>query len=328
MLVTGGAGFIGANFIRHVLASEPAVHIINLDKLTYAGSLDNLVDLPDEKRHHFIRGDITDSEFVRHVLQHHHIDTIVHFAAESHVDRSISGPAAFVQTNVIGTFVLLEAARHHWFDVEEIDASQCHFHHISTDEVFGSLNKDDSPFTESTAYAPRSPYSATKAGSNHLVNAYFHTYGLPATISNCSNNYGPYQHLEKFIPTIIRSCKEWKPVPIYGNGKNIRDWLYVDDHCKGVMDIIKRGKTGESYNLGGLNEWENVQLARYICEQIDKRHPRETSHTSLLEFVTDRPGHDFRYAIECSKIRTELNWKPDESFENGINKTIDFYWKD
>lgn len=317
MLVTGGAGFIGANFIRHVLTSDPTIKIINLDKLTYAGSLDNLKNLPNPDNHHFIQGDICDTHLVRHVMMHHHIDTIVHFAAESHVDRSITGPAAFVETNVSGTFTLLEAARHHWIDVEECDLTERRFHHISTDEVFGSLSLNDPPFTELTPYRPRSPYSASKAGSDHLVNAYHHTYHLPITISNCSNNYGPHQHAEKFIPTIIRSCLAGKPIPIYGKGKNIRDWLYVEDHCRGIMQIIKHGKTGESYNLGGNNEWENIALARFICEKLDK--------PQLLQFVIDRPGHDFRYAIDSTKAKRELGWEPQETFETGIEKTIKYY---
>ncbi len=327
MLVTGGAGFIGANFIRHVLTHEPNIHIVNLDKLTYAGSLNNLNDLPHPERYHFIRGDITDAPLIHHVLQHHHIDTIVHFAAESHVDRSITGPAPFVETNVMGTFVLLEAARHHWFEVEECEPSHCRFHHISTDEVYGSLASNDPRFTEKTPYQPRSPYSATKASSDHLVHAYHHTYGLPITLSNCSNNYGPYQHVEKFIPTVIRSCLNQQAIPIYGKGKNIRDWLYVDDHCRGIMAIIKQGIVGENYNIGGDNEWENIALARTICEQMDKLFQRGKSHLSLLEFVTDRPGHDFRYAIDSSKIKNELDWKPQESFASGLKKTIEFYLK-
>lgn len=327
MLVTGGAGFIGANFIRHVLASETNIHIINLDKLTYAGSLSHLKDLPHQERHHFIQGDICDFELVKHILQHHHIDTIVHFAAESHVDRSIQGPKTFVETNLHGTFTLLEAARHHWFDVENRERAQCRFHHISTDEVYGSLTPDAAKFTELTPYHPRSPYSATKAGSDHLVNSYFHTYGLPITLSNCSNNYGPYQHAEKFIPTVIRSCLNAQRIPIYGTGKNIRDWLYVDDHCRGIMQIIKHGKVGEAYNIGGNNEWENIALARYICEQLDTLRPRQTSYTNLLEFVTDRKGHDFRYAIDATKIKHELNWEPQETLESGMKKTLEFYLK-
>jgi len=325
MLVTGGAGFIGANFIHHVLAHEPFINIINLDKLTYAGSLDHLKNINPAKRHHFIRGDITDAALVQHVLQHHHIDTIVHFAAESHVDRSITGPAAFVETNILGTFTLLEAARHHWFEVEECEPAHCRFHHISTDEVYGSLKTNDPRFTEKTSYDPRSPYSASKASSDHLVNAYHHTYGLPITLSNCSNNYGPYQHAEKFIPTVIRSCLNGQRIPIYGNGKNIRDWLYVDDHCRGIMTIIKHGKVGDRYNLGGNNEWENIELARYICQQLDILHPRNESYASLLEFVTDRAGHDFRYALDTTKIKNELGWEPLETLESGMKKTIEFY---
>lgn len=325
MLVTGGAGFIGSNFIRYVLTHEPQIHIINLDKLTYAGSLDHLQHLPHEERHHFIRGDISDSQLIKHLLQHNHIDTIVHFAAESHVDRSITSPAAFVETNVLGTFTLLEAARHHWFDVDGINPTHCRFHHISTDEVYGSLSLNDPAFTEKTAYAPRSPYSASKAGSDHLVHAYHHTYGLPITLSHCSNNYGPYQHAEKFIPTVIRSCLKKERIPVYGQGKNIRDWLYVDDHASAIMAIIKGGKIGHSYNIGGNNEWENIALARYICEQLDKMQPITQSHTDLLEFVTDRPGHDFRYAIDTTKIKHELNWSPQETLASGMEKTIRFY---
>lgn len=317
ILVTGGAGFIGANFIRHVLTHEPAIHIINLDKLTYAADLHNLQHLPNEDHYHFIQGDINDSALIQHLLTHHQIDTIVHFAAESHVDRSISSPAAFIETNINGTFTLLEAARNY----SEIKR----FHHISTDEVFGSLQADDPLFKETTRYQPRSPYSASKAASDHLVHAYHHTYGLPITLSNCSNNYGPYQHAEKFIPTVIRACKESKPIPIYGNGKNIRDWLYVEDHCSGILSILKHGRIGENYNLGGNNEWENLTLVHYICEQMDALHPKTKPHRNLIQFVTDRPGHDFRYAIDSSKIHTELGWSPKETLESGMLKTIAFY---
>lgn len=315
MLVTGGAGFIGANFIHHVNEHYPEIMIINLDKLTYAGSLANLKNLSNPKQHHFIEGDITDDKLVHHILQHHHVDTIVHFAAESHVDRSIATPAQFVETNVLGTFTLLEGARQH----------RCRFHHISTDEVYGSLSLHAPAFTESTPYDPRSPYSASKASSDHLVRAYHHTYGLPITLSNCSNNYGPYQHQEKFIPTVIRACFNWQPIPIYGQGKNIRDWLYVEDHCRGIMAILKNGKIGEQYNLGANNEWENLTLAQYICKQMDELFPRNESYASLIQFVTDRPGHDFRYAIDSSKITRELNWTPKETFAAGIKKTINFY---
>jgi dTDP-glucose 4,6-dehydratase len=325
MLVTGGAGFIGANFIRHVLTTEPTTHIINLDKLTYAGSLNHLKNLPHPNKHHFIQGDITDTSLVHHILMHHHIDTIVHFAAESHVDRSIINPNTFVETNVMGTLTLLEAARHHWLDLEECDTSQRRFHHISTDEVFGSLKINDPLFTETTPYYPRSPYSASKASADHLVRAYYHTYGLPITISNCSNNYGPYQHAEKFIPTIIRSSLAGQTIPIYGNGKNIRDWLYVEDHCRGIMCILKNGIIGNSYNLGGSNEWENIALANYILERLDVLKPHSVSYKSLLEFITDRKGHDFRYAIDISKIKKELNWHPQETLETGIDKTLQYY---
>jgi dTDP-glucose 4,6-dehydratase len=316
MLVTGGAGFIGANFIRHVLATNENIKITNLDKLTYAGTLENLKDLQGADRHHFAHGDIRDAALVRDLLHSHHIDTIVHFAAESHVDRSITGPEEFVSTNVMGTFTLLEAARL---------TPGCRFHHISTDEVYGSLLPTDPMFTEKTAYSPRSPYSASKAASDHLVNAYFHTYGLPITISNCSNNYGPYQHGEKLIPTIIRCCVNWQPIPIYGNGTNIRDWLYVEDHCRGIMKIVQEGVIGDNYNIGGHNEWENLRLARYICEQMDVIKPRAESYSTLLNFVTDRPGHDFRYAIDAAKMQSDLNWVPEETLESGIKKTIAFY---
>jgi len=327
MLVTGGAGFIGANFIRYALAHEPELHIVNLDKLTYAGSLENLQNLPHAHRHHFIQGDITDNGLVRHILQHHHIDTIVHFAAESHVDRSIVSPHEFIHTNVVGSFVLLEAARHHWLEVEGCDLNQCRFHHISTDEVFGSLQLTDAAFTETTAYHPRSPYSASKAGSDHLVQAYYHTYGIPITLSNCSNNYGPLQHREKFIPTIIRACLEKKPIPVYGNGKNIRDWLYVEDHCSAILNILKNGAVGSSYNIGGKNEWDNLSLAKLICELMDEMHPTNIKYSSLIHFVTDRAGHDFRYAINPDKIEKELKWTPKESLESGLRKTIEFYLK-
>lgn len=325
MLVTGGAGFIGSNFIRHVLTSEPKINIVNLDKLTYAGSLHNLDRLPNSQRYHFIQGDITDAKFVKHVMMHHHIDTIVHFAAESHVDRSISDPSIFMHTNVLGTFTLLEAARHHWFDIENVDATRCRFHHISTDEVYGSLALHDFPFTENSLYQPNSPYAASKASSDHIVRAYHQTYGLPITITNCSNNYGPYQHPEKFIPTIIRGCLNQQTIPIYGNGKNIRDWLHVKDHCKAILTVIKHGRIGESYNVGGNNECENIELAQYVCAQMDKLHPKAKPYATLLEFVNDRLGHDFRYAIDSTKIVTELNWVAEEKFDTGLDETIKFY---
>lgn len=323
VLVTGGAGFIGCNFVRHLLATDPAVRIVTLDLLTYAGSLDNLRELPDPTRHLFVRGDICDRTLVDRLLREHRIDTIAHFAAESHVDRSITGPAAFVQTNLIGTFTLLEAARAAWLDGKTAD--QRRFHHISTDEVYGTLGRDDPPFTETTPYAPNSPYSASKAGSDHLVRAYFHTYGLPVVTTNCSNNYGPFQHGEKFIPTVIRSCLRQQPIPVYGDGSNIRDWLYVEDHCRGIEAVIRRGRLGETYNIGGCNEWANLNIVKQICALLDQRRPEHAPHERLISFVTDRPGHDWRYAIDASKMKRELGWRPLETFETGIAKTVDWY---
>ncbi len=323
VLVTGGAGFIGCNFIRHLLATDPAIRIITLDLLTYAGSLDNLRELPDPARHRFVQGDICDRPLVDRLLREHAIDTVAHFAAESHVDRSITGPAAFVQTNLVGTFTLLGAARAAWLDGKTAD--RCRFHHISTDEVYGTLKRDDPPFRETTPYAPNSPYSASKAGSDHLVRAYFHTYGLPVVTTNCSNNYGPFQHGEKFIPTVIRSCLLQKPIPVYGDGSNIRDWLYVEDHCRGIDAVIRGGKPGETYNIGGCNEWANLDIAKLICALLDERRPQRAPHERLITFVTDRPGHDWRYAIDAGKMDEELDWQPRETFQSGIAKTVDWY---
>ncbi len=326
ILITGGAGFIGCNFIRHLLATDPDVHIVTLDLLTYAGSLANLADLPDPRRHTFVAGDICERGLVAHLLRAHQIDTIVHFAAESHVDRSIVGPAAFIQTNFVGTFVLLETAREYWQDIARSELhTRVRFHHISTDEVYGTLEKDDPAFTETTPYAPNSPYSASKAGSDHLVRAYFHTYGVPITTTNCSNNYGPYQHGEKFIPTVIRACIQEKPIPVYGDGSNIRDWLYVEDHCKGIDTVLRTGETGRTYNIGGCNEWANIDIARKICTIMDQKRPRSVSHHQLIGFVKDRPGHDWRYAIATDRISSELNWHPEETFETGILKTVHWY---
>lgn len=321
MLVTGGAGFIGSHFIRHVLQHHPATNMVNLDKLTYAGTLENLAQLPNASQHHFVKGDIGDHALVRSLLREFSIDTIVHFAAESHVDRSITSPQSFIETNVTGTFVLLEAAREYW----QQKNGDKRFHHISTDEVYGSLTLDDSAFTEQTPYRPRSPYSASKAASDHLVQAYHHTYQLPVTISNCSNNYGPYQHREKFIPTIIRSCLQQQNIPVYGQGKNIRDWLYVEDHCEAIMTILLRGEVGETYNIGGNNEWANLALVQHICDLLDKIAPRQTSYADLISFVTDRPGHDFRYAINDTKLRSALQWQPRTDMPTGLTKTIQFY---
>ncbi|HEU5281884.1 MAG TPA: dTDP-glucose 4,6-dehydratase [Gammaproteobacteria bacterium] len=322
LLITGGAGFIGSHFIHDLQKKHPEWFIVNLDKLTYAASLDHLKKLPHPEQHHFVQGDIGDADLVSSLLKKHAIDTIVHFAAESHVDRSIAGPEAFIQTNVLGTFTLLEAARLHWLTHEKRDAQSCRFHHISTDEVFGSLTLNDPAFSESTAYQPRSPYSASKAASDHLVHAYYHTYGLPITLSNCSNNYGPHQHAEKFIPTVIRACLNQTPIPIYGEGKNIRDWLYVDDHCEAIRLILTQGKVGESYNIGGNNEWENKKLAVFICELMDKHAPEHAPHARLITAVTDRKGHDFRYAIDDHKIKTELGFTPVETLHTGMEKVI------
>jgi dTDP-glucose 4,6-dehydratase len=323
VLVTGGAGFIGCNFVRYLLATDPEVRIVNLDLLTYAGSLDNLRDLPDPARHVFVQGDICDRGLVDRLLREHQIDTLVHFAAESHVDRSITGPAAFVETNLVGTFTLLEAARTAWLDGKT--AEHCRFHHISTDEVYGTLGRDNPPFTETTPYAPNSPYSASKAGSDHLARAYFHTYQLPVVTTNCSNNYGPFQHGEKFIPTVIRSCLRQQPIPVYGDGSNIRDWLYVEDHCRGIEAVIHQGRLGETYNIGGCNEWANINIVKKICALLDERRPEHAPHERLISFVTDRPGHDWRYAIDARKMDQELGWRPLETFETGIAKTVDWY---
>ncbi len=329
ILVTGGAGFIGSNYARFMLSSDPDVHIVNLDLLTYAGSLDNLKDLPDASRHCFVQGDICDRGLIDRLLHDHEIDTIVHFAAESHVDNSISGPEVFVKTNVMGTFTLLEAARQYW--LESSSRPFFRFHHISTDEVYGTLEKDDPAFSETTPYAPNSPYSASKAGSDHLVRAYFHTYGLPVTTTNCSNNYGPYQHSEKLIPTIIRNCLNGSPIPVYGDGSNIRDWLYVEDHCSGIDTVIRAGKPGETYNIGGINEWANIDIVKCICRLMDEfrtDYGHDSGHESLISFVTDRPGHDWRYAIDATKMGQELGWKPAETFETGIRKTVQWYLKE
>jgi len=323
VLVTGGAGFIGSNFVRHLLASDPAVTIVTLDALTYAGRAANLGTALADPRHTFRKGDICDPALVRELLRRHGIDTVVHFAAESHVDRSIAGPAPFIATNLVGTFTLLEAARDVW---AERGLQDVRFHQVSTDEVFGSLNEGDPAFTETTPYAPSSPYSASKAGSDHLVRAYHHTYGLPVTGTNCSNNYGPCQHPEKFIPTVIRSCLAGRPIPVYGTGMNIRDWLYVEDHCRAVDQVMRTGALGEIYLVGGGNERRNLDIARLLCRLVAEALGEPArQYLELIELVVDRPGHDFRYAIDASRLEREVGWRPLESFETGLKKTVDWY---
>ena len=326
ILVTGGAGFIGSHFVRYLLRTDKHVRIVTLDLLTYAGSLDNLVELFDPARHHFVRGNICDRSLIQSILRDYDIDTIVHFAAESHVDRSITGPAAFIETNVSGTFTLLDAARGFWLDQKNWSERSCRFHHISTDEVYGTLGSNDPPFCETTPYTPNSPYSASKAASDHLVRAYQHTYGLPTTTTNCSNNYGPFQNNEKFIPTVIRSCLEGKQIPVYGDGTNIRDWLYVVDHCSGIDAVIRFGRIGETYNIGGSNNWKNLDIVGLLCKTLAEitGEPKE-KYTRLITFVADRPGHDWRYAIDSSKIHKELNWDPAETLESGMRKTVEWY---
>lgn len=325
MLITGGAGFIGANFIRDLLTTQPECKVINLDLLTYAGNLQNLKALSNAQNYQFIQGDICNRELIKTLLQQYNIDTIIHFAAESHVDRSITGPMQFVQTNVVGTCCLLDEAKVYWQKQFDLSANNCRFHHISTDEVYGMLDSNDPAFTETTAYAPNSPYSASKAASDHFVRSYHHTYGLPITISNCSNNYGPYQHTEKLIPTIINNCLKQQAIPIYGDGSNVRDWLYVIDHCQAIQAILYQGIVGETYNIGGNNELSNLDVTKIICHIMDELNPQSTPHENLITFVKDRPGHDWRYAIDNNKIKKTLNWQPKESFLTGIKKTIEFY---
>jgi dTDP-glucose 4,6-dehydratase len=327
ILVTGGAGFIGSNFIRYLLANEFGVKLFNLDALTYAGSLANLNELLDPPRHTFIRGDIADRSLVDALLREHGIDTIVHFAAETHVDRSILGPGQFIQTNIIGTFTLLEAVREFWLEEKTIPKETIRFHHISTDEVFGSLRPEEQAFTENTPYAPNSPYAASKAASDHLVRAYGHTYGLPYTITNCSNNYGPYQFPEKLIPLMISNAVNGRPLPVYGDGGQIRDWLYVEDHCEAIRLVIKSGHPGETYNIGGDNQPTNLAVVRTLCEILDDCLPKSSymPHESLIHYVTDRPGHDRRYAMDITKIQRDLGWTPGCSLEDGLSKTVEWY---
>lgn len=328
ILVTGGAGFIGANFVEYFLQANNDVLLVNLDKLTYAGDLANLTEAENNPNYKFVQGDICDRELIEQLFKEYDFRGVIHFAAESHVDNSISGPEAFIQTNVMGTFVLIDVARKHWMDAPnqyKEEYKDCRFHHISTDEVYGTLGKEGL-FTEETPYAPNSPYSASKASSDMVVRSYFHTYGMNVVTTNCSNNYGPKQHQEKLIPTIIRKAISGENIPIYGNGENVRDWLYVLDHCKGIELVYKKGVAGETYNIGGRNERNNLYIANKICDLLDEMHPRELGkYSELITFVKDRPGHDMRYAIDATKIENELGWKADENFETGIVKTIEWY---
>ncbi|MFH1907971.1 MAG: dTDP-glucose 4,6-dehydratase [Chloroflexota bacterium] len=327
ILFTGGAGFIGSNFVRYVLRTQPGISIVNLDLLTYAGSLENLKELPSPGRYEFAKGDICNQALVEDILRRYEIDAVVHFAAESHVDRSILGPRAFVQTNIFGTFSLLEAVRKVWLGERKADARIVRFHHISTDEVFGSLTPDAPAFEETTPYSPNSPYAASKASSDHLVRACSHTYGLPVTLSNCSNNYGPYQFPEKLIPLMILNALEGKPLPIYGDGKQIRDWLYVEDHCEAIWQVLQHGRTGESYNTGGNNQPTNLEIVDAICDILDELRPASPyrPHAGLKKYVTDRPGHDRRYAMNIEKIGVELGWKPKHGLREGLLKTVCWY---
>jgi dTDP-glucose 4,6-dehydratase len=324
-LVTGGAGFIGSNFVLKARREQWA-NVINLDQLTYASNPNSLAVLTDDPGYEFIQGDIGDLDLVASILLRYRPDAILNFAAESHVDRSIVGPEAFVQTNVVGTFRLLEATRSYWSSLPLEARNMFRFLHVSTDEVYGSLGPNDPPFCEDTPYAPNSPYSASKAASDHLVRAYHHTYGLPTLTTNCSNNYGPYQFPEKLIPLTILSALKGSPLPIYGDGQNIRDWLYVEDHCDAIYQVLKQGNVGETYNVGGLNEKTNLAVVNSICTLLDELAPKvNIKHSSLITFVKDRPGHDKRYAINCNKIYTELGWQPKESFESGLLKTVKWY---
>ncbi len=325
ILVTGGAGFIGANFVLDWLrdAGEP---VVNLDKLTYAGNLENLAALQGDARHIFVQGDIGDRVLVERLLKEHRPRAIVNFAAESHVDRSIHGPEDFIQTNVVGTFHLLEETRAYWGGLPEAEKAGFRFLHVSTDEVYGSLGPNDPAFTETTPYAPNSPYSASKAASDHLVRAYHHTYGLPTLTTNCSNNYGPYQFPEKLIPLMILNATQGKPLPIYGDGMNVRDWLYVGDHCAAIREVLARGRLGETYNIGGWNEKPNIEIVKTVCALLDEMRPDPAGpHARLLSYVKDRPGHDRRYAIDARKIERELGWRPAETFDTGIRKTVRWY---
>jgi dTDP-glucose 4,6-dehydratase len=323
VLVTGGAGFIGSNFIMHWMKREQTP-VINLDKLTYAGNLSNLASIAGDPRHVFVRGDINDRNLVRELLKAHSPSAIINFAAESHVDRSIHNADDFIRTNIQGTFTLLEEARTYWKALPAAEQAEFRFVQISTDEVFGSLNPQDQAFSESTAYAPNSPYSASKAAADHLVRAFHHTHGLPTLTSNCSNNYGPYQFPEKLIPLMIHNALQEKPLPVYGDGLNVRDWLYVGDHCEAIRQILRHGRPGQTYNVGGKCEMTNIEVVRTICAILSELRPGR-SYESLITYIKDRPGHDRRYAIDCAKIEKELGWKPEENFKSGMLKTVRWY---
>ncbi|EHK2864199.1 dTDP-glucose 4,6-dehydratase [Vibrio parahaemolyticus] len=328
ILVTGGAGFIGSAVVRHIIR-DTQDSVVNLDKLTYAGNLESLEDVADSDRYYFEQVDICDRTELDRVFSEHQPDMVMHLAAESHVDRSIDGPAAFIETNVMGTYHLLEAARQYWSSLEEANQSAFRFHHISTDEVYGDLEGTDDLFTETTSYAPSSPYSASKASSDHLVRAWQRTYGLPTLVTNCSNNYGPYHFPEKLIPLMILNALDGKPLPVYGDGMQIRDWLFVEDHARALYKVVNEGEVGETYNIGGHNEKANIEVVKTICALLEELRPDKPagveSYESLITYVKDRPGHDVRYAIDATKIAQELNWTPEETFESGIRKTVEWY---
>jgi dTDP-glucose 4,6-dehydratase len=324
ILVTGGAGFIGSALVRHLIQNT-SYQVLNLDKLTYAGNLASLEDVSGSERYSFDQADICDREALDRILSQFQPDAVMHLAAESHVDRSIDGPAAFVETNVVGTYILLEACRAFWSGLEGTKRDAFRFHHISTDEVFGDLEGPDSLFNEDTPYAPSSPYSASKASSDHFVRAWGRTYGLPILITNCSNNYGPYHFPEKLIPLVIINALHGKPLPVYGDGQQVRDWLFVEDHARALLKVLDKGIVGETYNIGGHNERTNLEVVNTICALLDELVPSDAPHADLIAFVTDRPGHDLRYAIDASKIESDLGWVPEETFESGLRKTVEWY---
>jgi dTDP-glucose 4,6-dehydratase len=327
VLVTGGAGFIGSCFVRHLLESDADVRVVTLDALTYAGSLENLKDLPNPDRHVFVQADICNQAAIEDILREYRPEAVVHLAAESHVDRSISSPAQFVQTNILGTYNLLEACRHAWTVYGGLDRSRLRFHHVSTDEVFGSLGPEDRPFSESSPYAPNSPYAASKAASDHLVRSYMRTYAFPAVITNCSNNYGPYQFPEKLIPLIILNALEGKSLPVYGDGGQVRDWVFVEDHCQAMALVLRHGTTFETYNIGGENQSTNLEVVKQICVIMDEARPDSpwVPHRSLIQLVSDRPGHDRRYAMNIRKIQAELGWSPRHTLSEGLRKTVEWF---